>query len=298
MWRKPKSDKLPGVWTRGIARWYEVHGRHDLSWRLTTEPWAILVSEVMLQQTQVARVAGRWESFLSRRPTPDACAAAPLSAVLREWQGLGYPRRARDLHDTAAVVAARGWPDTEAGLRSLPGVGAYTARALRVLAFEVTTVPPQDVNIARLTARAALGREPDEVRRASIDEQLAAGRPRGMSARAFTYALFDAGALHCRARPSCQRCPLATTCASRSRLAAAPPERRRRSPRYHGSTRELRGAVLRAMLAEPPPASMDELQSRAGPPAAGRPSTDISLVLDALVHEGLVRSTPRMVRIN
>ena len=96
-----KSDKLRRVWTRGLARWYEMHGRHDLPWRATAEPWAILVSEVMLQQTQVARVAGRWESFLARWPTPEACAAAPLAAVLREWQGLGYPRRARALHDTA-----------------------------------------------------------------------------------------------------------------------------------------------------------------------------------------------------
>ena len=275
-----------------------MHGRHDLPWRGTSEPWAILVSEVMLQQTQVARVAGRWESFLARWPTPEACAAAPLPAVLREWQGLGYPRRARALHDTATAVAGGGWPDTEAGLRSLPGVGPYTARALRVLAFETSTVPPQDVNIARVTARAALGREPGDVRMAPIEEQLAAGRPRRMSSRAYTYALFDAGALHCRARPLCHGCPLAGACASRSRLAAAPPVGKRRSPRYHGSTRELRGAVLRAMLADPPPASIDELQSRAGRAAAGRPSSDIAVVLDALVHEGLVGPSPPMVRIN
>jgi A/G-specific adenine glycosylase len=293
-----KSDKLRRVWTRGIARWYEVHGRHDLPWRATTDPWAILVSEVMLQQTQVARVVGRWESFLARWPTPDACAAASLSAVLREWQGLGYPRRARDVHHTAGVVVAGGWPDTEAGLKSLPGVGPYTARALRVIAFGASTVPPQDVNIARVTARAALGKEPHEVPQTSIAEQLAAARPRGMSAQAYTYALFDAGALHCRARPSCQRCPLAATCASRRRLAASPPEKRRRSPRYHGSTRELRGAILRAMLADPPAASIDELQSRAGPAVAGRTPADIRVVLDTLVGEGLVAPTPRVVRIN
>ena len=275
-----------------------MHGRHGLPWRATAEPWAILVSEVMLQQTQVARVSGRWEAFIARWPTPETCAAAPLPAVLREWQGLGYPRRARALHDTARSVAAAGWPDSEAGLRSLPGVGPYTARALRVLAFGASTVPPQDVNIARVTARAALGREPGEVGHAAIEEQLAAGRPRGMTARSFTYALFDTGALHCRARPRCQACPLAATCASRSRLVAAVPVRRRHSPRYHGSTRELRGAVLRAMLADPRPRTIDELQTRAGPPAAALLSTDIALVLDTLVHEGLVDPTPRMVRIN
>jgi A/G-specific adenine glycosylase len=275
-----------------------MHGRHDLPWRATADPWAILVSEVMLQQTQVARVAGRWESFLARWPTPEACAAAPLPAVLREWQGLGYPRRARAIHEVATAVAAGGWPDSEAGLRSLPGVGQYTSRALRVLAFGAAAVPPQDVNIARVTARAALGHEPGDVRLASLEERLAAGRPRGMSARAFTYALFDAGALHCRARPLCHGCPLAAGCASRHRLAAAPPAPQRRSPRYRGSTRELRGAVLRAMLADPPPATMLELQARAGGAAAGRSSNDIAAVLDALLHEGLVETTPPIVRIN
>ncbi len=286
------------MWTRGLARWYELRGRHQLPWRATSDPWAILVSEVMLQQTQVSRVAGRWELFMARWPTPDACAAAPLAAVLREWQGLGYPRRARGLHDTARVVADGGWPDTEAGLRTLPGVGAYTARALRVLAFGDSAIPPQDVNISRVTARAALGKEPQDVRQASIEEQLAAGRPRSLSSRDFTYALFDAGALHCRARPLCQGCPLSSTCASRRRLASAPPARRRPSPRYHGSTRELRGAVLRAMLADPVPANIEELRQRAGPPAAGRTTTDVALILDALVHEGLVAPAARMVRIN
>jgi A/G-specific adenine glycosylase len=286
------------VWTRGLARWYEMHGRHDLPWRATVDPWAILVSEVMLQQTQVARVAGRWESFLARWPTPEACAAAPLQAVLREWQGLGYPRRARALHDIATIVAASGWPDTEADLRSLPGVGQYTARALRVLAFGASIIPPQDVNIARVTARAALGLEPGVARLASLEERLASGRPRGMSARAYTYALFDAGALHCRSRPVCHGCPLATGCASRHRLTTAPPLPRRRSPQYRGSTRELRGAVLRAMLADPPPSTMTELQERAGSAAAGRLPSDVAVVLDALVREGLVGPASRMVRIN
>ncbi len=130
--------------------------------------------------------------------------------VLREWQGLGYPRRARGLHDTATVVAKGGWPDTEEGLLALPGVGRYTARALRVLAFGDSVVPPQDVNIARVTARAALGKEPGDVRLPVLEEQLAAGRPKGMTARTFTYALFDVGALHCKAKPLCHGCPLAS----------------------------------------------------------------------------------------
>jgi len=292
--RHRPSDTLRRVWTRGLARWYATNGRHELPWRATAEPWAILVSEVMLQQTQVARVAGRWESFLARWPTPEACAASPLPEVLREWQGLGYPRRARALHDTARVVAAGGWPDTEEGLRALPGVGPYTARALRLLAFGDGTVPPQDVNIARVTARAALGLEPGQVRQAAIEEQLAKSRPRTLNPRAFTYALFDAGALHCNAVPRCHGCPLAMGCASRSRLATAKPQPRRRSPRFRGSTRELRGAVLREMLSAHPPRTIDELQARAGQAAEGREPSEVRAALDALVLERLACSMPTL----
>ena len=285
------------MWTRGLGRWYEANGRHDLPWRATDDPWAILVSEVMLQQTQVSRVAGRWESFLARWPSPQACAAAPLDDVLREWQGLGYPRRARALHDTAGLVAAEGWPATEQGLRALPGIGAYTARALRVLAFDDGGPPPQDVNIARVTARAALGREPHEVGHSLIAAGLSGGRPRGMSSRAYTYALFDAGALHCRAIPRCSGCPLGGSCASRPRLAAAPPPPRRSQGRFSGSVRELRGALLKAMLADPPPETMQALRLRAGPPATGRDPGDVAAALDALVREGLVAAKPRISSI-
>jgi A/G-specific adenine glycosylase len=280
------------VWTRGLSRWYAANGRHALPWRATDDPWGILVSEVMLQQTQVARVAGRWESFLARWPDPEACAAAPLDAVLREWQGLGYPRRARALHDTARIVAANGWPDTEAELRELPGIGRYTARALRVLAFGDGRIPPQDVNIARVTARAALGQEPGGVRASSIEDQLAQARPRRMTARAFTYALFDAGALHCRAQPHCDGCPLTSECASRTRVTMSPPARAGRSIRYRGSIRELRGAVLRTMLGDPPPAGLDELVLRVGPSAAGRDRGEIAAVLEALIRERLVSPIP------
>jgi A/G-specific adenine glycosylase len=283
-----KSDKLRRVWTRGLARWYEASGRHDLPWRGTADPWSILVSEVMLQQTQVARVAGRWGAFLARWPTAEECAAAPLSEVLREWQGLGYPRRARALHDTAQLVAASGWPVTETGFRELPGVGSYTARALQVLAFGAAGPPPHDVNIARVTARAAVGTEPAQARRASIDDRLVAGQPRRMNARDYTYALFDVGALHCRARPRCLGCPLANGCASRLRLTGRTPPPVRTSIRYKGSTRELRGAVLRTMLADPAPASLDELQARAGAAATGRDRGDVAAVLEALIRERLV----------
>nr|MDQ2960286.1 A/G-specific adenine glycosylase [Candidatus Dormibacteraeota bacterium] len=206
------------MWTQGLAEWYSTHGRHHLPWRQTLDPWAVLVSEVMLQQTSVARVLPRWDAFLQRWPAPADCSAAPLDEVLREWQGLGYPRRARALWLTAGLVSAAGWPADEAGLRTLPGVGVYTARAL--LAFSALghasrdVAPPRDVNLARVASRAALGLEPHETTPAVLDGVLREARPAAMTVREYGYALFDVGATHCRVRPRCHGCPVAAACAA------------------------------------------------------------------------------------
>jgi A/G-specific adenine glycosylase len=241
------------MWTDGLEQWFAGSGRHALPWRLTTDPWAVLVSEVMLQQTSVARVLPRWGRFMARWPAPAACAGDPLVDVLREWQGLGYPRRARALWLLASHVGDHGWPRDEAGLRTLPGVGVYTARAL--LAFSdlgaVPAEPPRDVNLGRVAARAALGSEPHESTPAMLDEELRAGRPRQMSMREYTYALFDVGATHCRARPVCTGCPLSHRCAWRARGLDAPGVPRRAQPPYSGSLRQLRGAVLAHALRSP-----------------------------------------------
>jgi A/G-specific adenine glycosylase len=252
---------LSGMWTRGLAPWYREHGRHDLPWRHTKDPWAVLVSEVMLQQTHTARVRRRWQPFLDRWPTPRACASAELSDVLRFWQGLGYPRRARALWQAAAAIHAGGWPDTEKGLRDLPGVGEYTARALLTLAFDQDGRPPLDINIARVTARAALGVHPQERPRAELEAAVIEGRPRGLDARHYTFALFDAGAVNCRAVPTCGGCPLARQCTwvRRGRPADA---RLLRRQRYEGTMRQLRGAVLKVQLSERPAATLTELQHR------------------------------------
>jgi A/G-specific adenine glycosylase len=272
--------------TAGLAAWYADAGRHELPWRRTLDPWAVLVSEVMLQQTPVARVLPRWSRFLERWPTPEACASAALDEVLREWDGLGYPRRAANLWRCAGMLASAGWPIDEAGLRSLPGVGAYTARALLCLAFERPAAPPRDVNLGRVAARCFLGVETAPASR--MDAALVERRPVEMSWRDYTLALFDVGALLCRRRSAaCERCPLAPGCRSRARLAhGVQPPPRKQAP-YPGSMRELRGAVLRAMLEHPEQSAAALELVVAGVPAASRPGAAVE-ALAALRREGLL----------
>src|SRR3954447_17411419 len=173
-----------------LLAWFASNGR-DLPWRRTRDPYAILVSEVMLQQTQVERVVPRWQAWLERWPTVVALAAASAADVIREWQGLGYNRRAISLHRAAQHVAAHGWPDD---LTELPGVGPYTAAAAGNFAFGCDVLPI-DVNIGRIQERTG----------EQFDSSCA-------------QALFDLGATICLARiPRCRDCPLASACPSRGR---------------------------------------------------------------------------------
>src|ERR1051326_7180898 len=171
-----------------LLAWFAEHGR-DLPWRATRDPYAILVSEVMSQQTQVERVVPRWERWLERWPTVGALAGAPAANVIREWQGLGYNRRALSLHRAAQQVAAHGWPED---LTELPGVGRYTADAVASFAFG-RPVLPVDVNVRRVSERTAHQFSP-----------------------ASAQALMDLGNAVCLARiPRCDVCPLAEECPSR-----------------------------------------------------------------------------------
>jgi len=201
-----------------LLAWFASHGR-DLPWRRTRDPYAILVSEVMAQQTQVARVVPRWEEWLARWPTVEALADAPLADVIRAWQGLGYNRRAVSLHRAATIVARNGWPED---LTSLPGVGRYTADAVAAFAFG-REVLPADVNVRRIVERTGASFSP------------AAGQ-----------ALMDLGATVCLARvPRCGACPLAHGCPSRGRRY----EPLRRQGSFEGSFRQRRARVLRAVAA-------------------------------------------------
>ncbi len=182
--------------------------RRDLPWRHTRDPWSVLVSELMLQQTQVARVMPRYVGFLARFPTPAACALAPVGEVVRAWAGLGYNRRAVHLHMAAAVVVDRfegALPEGLDQLRSLPGVGPYTARAVSAFAFE-HDVGVVDTNAARVLARAVAGRRLAPVEaQALADSVVPPGR-----GWAWNQAMLDLGATVCtRRRPRCGQCPLA-----------------------------------------------------------------------------------------
>lgn len=228
----------------------------DLPWRRTRDPWRILVAEVMLQQTQVPRVVPRWLDFCAEHPTPASCAAAPLGDVLRRWQGLGYPRRARNLHDAASVMVKRHGgvvPDRLDELLALPGVGPYTARAVLTFAFE-RDVAVVDTNIARVLARATGERLTQGRVQAVADELVPTG-----AGWAWNQMLMDLGATVCRPSPRCGECPVANACAWHAAGCPDPDPAHgsagvstRQAP-YEGSDRQARGDVLRALGAGPRP---------------------------------------------
>jgi A/G-specific adenine glycosylase len=219
-----------------ITAWYARNGRHDLPWRRTRDRWAVLVSEVMLHQTQVARVAAAWPEFYGRFPTPAAMAHAGPGAVIQEWGTLGYPRRARRLWEAAVAIDAGGWP---ADLTSLPGVGRYTARAVAAQCDD-TDVPAVEVNGRRVAERASGRALSDRDAEAVLVE---VGAPLRGRDRLLT--LMDVGALVCRPRdPRCDACPLRRRCTTRGVRAG---ERRSRQGRFEGSFRQRRGRVMAAL---------------------------------------------------
>ena len=216
-----------------LVGWFDAEGA-DLPWRRTRDRYRVLVSEVMLQATQVARVVPFYEAWVLRWPTAALLAEEPLGEVLAAWHGLGYPRRAQRLHEAAGQIVARGWPPAE-HLTDLPGVGPYTAAALRCFADE-EDVLPVDTNVARLAAR----RFPDGW----------PGAPSGQ-AWAAAQAAMDLGRRVCTARaPACGACPLRPGCPAADAGTAASPLGQRRQGRYEGSMRQRRGRLLGLLARE------------------------------------------------
>ena len=215
-----------------LLAWFREMGR-DLPWRRTRDPYAILVSEVIAQQTQVERVVPRWQRWLERWPTVETLAASSAGEVIAEWQGLGYNRRALNLHRAAQHVAAHGWPDD---LTELPGVGRYTADAVACFAFG-RDVLPVDVNVRRVQERTG-----------------------ATFTSAAAQALMDLGATVCLARiPRCELCPLAESCPSRGRRY----EPLRKQGPLEGSFRQRRAQALRAVIAGEQPEDDDAVASLA-----------------------------------
>ena len=234
-----------------LLAWFEEH-RRDLPWRRTRDPWAVLVSEVMLQQTQAARVEPKWHAFMERFPDPATCAAAPAGAVIEAWAGLGYNRRGLALHRCAqAVVAEHGGrlPDDLSALLALPGIGPYTARAVRAFAYE-RDVAVLDTHVARLVARQAGRRFTAREAQAAADALVPVGE-----GWAWNQAVLDLGAMVCRSRsPRCDDCPVSSTCAWRGEgpdpavgsAGVSTPQ-----SRFEGSDRQGRGRLVDALRLGP-----------------------------------------------
>jgi A/G-specific adenine glycosylase len=287
-----------------VLDWFGRAGR-ELPWRATRDPYRVLVAEVLAQQTQAARAAEAWPRFLERFPDVAALAGATPAEVLRAWQGLGYNRRALALRATAqAVVERGGWPDTVEGLAALPGVGPYTARAVACFALGLQ-VAPVDTNVARVLARALLGSDPAALgpaARQRLADQALPPPPTGAAlpgspdpsgrAWAWSSALMDVGALHCRPRPVCRGCPLEPSCRWRALGAAAPPARPRAQAPFATSDRRWRGAVVRVLAGTPGGLDPGALAEAVDAAAAGRPPGWFEGLLARLQAEGLLARAP------
>ncbi|MCC2322436.1 A/G-specific adenine glycosylase [Cellulomonas xiejunii] len=271
-----------------VVAWFDDHAR-DLPWRAADRtPWGVLVSEVMLQQTPVVRVEPAWRAWMGRWPTPADLATAPTADVLRAWDRLGYPRRALRLQECARVVVERhggDLPDDEAALLALPGVGTYTAAAVRAFAFGRRSVV-LDTNVRRVLARLSAGEALPAPSQTVAERRLAAAwvPDDDTAAARWSGASMELGALVCTARaPRCDVCPVADRCRW---LAAGRPAdvyaHRRRAQAWTGTDRQARGRVMALLREALGPVPHDAVA------AVWPDSAQLARCLDALVADGLV----------
>ena len=283
-------DRVPDTaLASAVSDWYAAAAR-DLPWRRPgVDPWAVLVSEVMLQQTQVARVLPAYAAWLERWPTPQALAADPPGEAVRMWGRLGYPRRALRLHACAVAVAERfggRLPDTVPELLTLPGVGDYTARAVVAFAHR-RRVPVVDTNVRRVVARAVQGRADAPVTRADLALVEGLLPQDDEAAATASVAFMELGALVCTARaPRCPSCPVLGACAW---AAAGRPDLEspvRRPQGFAGSDRQVRGRLLAVLRDASAPVEADLLAQVWDEPVQR------ARALDGLVADGLVDPLP------
>lgn len=278
------TDIVPTV---GLLGWFDVHER-DLPWR---EPgisgWQILMSEIMLQQTPVARVMPVWLDWVQRWPVPSAMAASSVGEVVRAWGKLGYPRRAMRLHECATVLAAEHGdtvPTDVDTLLSLPGIGDYTARAVACFAYR-QPVPVVDTNVRRVIARAVHGRaEPGSPSKRDLADAQALLPADPDAATRFSAALMELGALVCTARsPRCADCPLQRTCRWVARGKPAHDGPAKRVQKFAGTDRQVRGLLMDVLRDSNSPVSRDRLDSVWLTDVAQR-----DRALDSLLTDGLI----------
>lgn len=280
-----------------IFSWFTKNGRHTLPWRQNATAWHILASEIMLQQTQVDRVITKYNEFIVRWPTPDALAKTSLQDFLQFWSGLGYNRRALNLHRLAGVVASQHnntIPQDPETLLGLPGVGRYTAAAVQSFAWN-KNITLWDTNVRRIMLRVLHGGEfakeiPNDQ---ALEKNLQDIFPKNR-ARDWHGALMDFGALVCTSRkPGCVACPLKQSCLAATHFLnneTAPKRLIRTQSKFDGSLRQLRGAILREVTNTPAQRITEEqLRTR---------FTDerLEIALNALTAEGFLQSEKGVVR--
>jgi A/G-specific adenine glycosylase len=282
----PSSDPVGDV----LVDWFARAAR-DLPWRRPgTDPWAVLVSEVMLQQTPVARVEPVWREWMARWPTPAALAAASPAEVIRAWGKLGYPRRALRLRETAVALTERHGgvvPADVAALEALPGIGTYTARAVACFGHGQPQ-PVVDTNVRRVVARLVHGRaEAAPARAADLTDVAALAPADPERAVLFSVAVMELGALVCVARtPRCAACPVRGDCAWRLAGHPASDGPARRVQKFAGTDRQVRGRLLDVLRAAEGPVAAPQLD------AAWDDAAQRSRCLDSLLADGLVEQTP------
>jgi A/G-specific adenine glycosylase len=300
--KKGSDESVPPSLSTTLLRWYEAHGRAKLPWRASRDPYHVIVSEFMLQQTQVERVVAAYERFLTAFPTFAMLSRASRADVVRAWKGLGYNLRAVRLHELArAVVEKHGGavPTETAALRALPGIGPYTAAAIRAFAFEIDDVAI-DVNLRRVIHRLRFGLEhPPKANAVELDGAARALLPRGR-AHAWNSAMMDLGATICTMRaPKCTHCPLRRSCvaAPHGEAAIARGARARRASRAVGpqgrlpfaqTRRYLRGRILDRLRALEPGEVMAAADLVAVIDAGQRQRYAFEDILEGLERDGLV----------
>ncbi|CAB4367542.1 unannotated protein [freshwater metagenome] len=286
MGRITRHDRIAA----GLIEWGSGSLR-DLPWRRTNDPWRVLVSEVMLQQTSVARVMPKYEAFLEAFPTPGALAQAPLGDALRLWSGLGYPRRCRNLQATAVVLHEKFddlMPDSLDELLALPGIGQYTARAVLAFAYRID-VAVVDVNVSRVLSR--LEGVPMKAR--ALQDLANELIPEGL-AWEWNQVMMDFGARHCTVRsPQCDTCPVRSQCKYKgvgddpAQLSAGVSKPQ---ARFEGSDRQARGRALRAV-------SSGALQVNDVVEAMGVDEQRALVLITSLISEGLLERTDSTITL-